>query len=261
MDRFGRRSGYAYEYQRKIAAYTGWDYEYVEGSWSDLLQMLSEGKIDLMSDVSFTEERAEKMYFTDLPMGTEEYYLFVSRDNREIRADNYFALNGKKIGVTKGSIQIKLLKDWIKLHGLNSQVVEVTESGDEIMQLLNSGAIDAYLGIDTYDDLNKNIPICRMGSSDFYFAVSKERRDLLRELNAAMTRLHDENRFFNEDMYEKYYHNSSSIVNVPESEKAWLENHGAIRVGYQDNYMAFCARDKDPYSELRCQRGADLLLN
>lgn len=245
MDRFGRRSGYAYEYQRKIAAYTGWDYEYVEGSWSDLLQMLSEGKIDLMSDVSFTEERAEKMYFTDLPMGTEEYYLFVSRDNREIRADNYFALNGKKIGVTKGSIQIKLLKDWIKLHGLNSQVVEVTESGDEIMQLLNSGAIDAYLGIDTYDDLNKNIPICRMGSSDFYFAVSKERRDLLRELNAAMTRLHDENRFFNEDMYEKYYHNSSSIVNVPESEKAWLENHGAIRVGYQDNYMAFCARDKD----------------
>ena len=75
-----------------------------------------------MSDVSFTEERAEKMYFTDLPMGTEEYYLFVSRDNREIRADNYFALNGKKIGVTKGSIQIKLLKDWIKLHGLNSQL-------------------------------------------------------------------------------------------------------------------------------------------
>ena len=32
---------------------------------------------------------------------------------------------------------------------------------------------------------------------------------------------------------------------MPESEKAWLENHGAIRVGYQDNYMAFCARDKD----------------
>ena len=26
-DQFGRRSGYAYEYQQKIAAYTGWDYE------------------------------------------------------------------------------------------------------------------------------------------------------------------------------------------------------------------------------------------
>ena len=31
-DQRGRRSGYAYEYQRKIAAYTGWTYEYVEDS-------------------------------------------------------------------------------------------------------------------------------------------------------------------------------------------------------------------------------------
>lgn len=31
-DRHGRRSGYAYEYQRKITAYTGWEYEYVDGT-------------------------------------------------------------------------------------------------------------------------------------------------------------------------------------------------------------------------------------
>ena len=31
-DRFGRRSGYAYDYQQKIAAYTGWKYEYVTGT-------------------------------------------------------------------------------------------------------------------------------------------------------------------------------------------------------------------------------------
>ena len=30
-DQFGRRSGYAYDYQKKIAAYTGWNYEYVVG--------------------------------------------------------------------------------------------------------------------------------------------------------------------------------------------------------------------------------------
>ena len=32
VDQYGRRSGYAYEYQLKIAAYTGWTYEYVNGS-------------------------------------------------------------------------------------------------------------------------------------------------------------------------------------------------------------------------------------
>ena len=34
-DDAGRRSGYAYEYLQKIAAYTGWTYEYVEGSWPE----------------------------------------------------------------------------------------------------------------------------------------------------------------------------------------------------------------------------------
>ena len=41
-DQFGRRSGYGYEYQQRIATYTGWKYEYVEGSWSTLLEIYSE---------------------------------------------------------------------------------------------------------------------------------------------------------------------------------------------------------------------------
>ncbi len=49
IDDFGRRSGYGYEYQQRIATYTGWVYEYVEGSWSELLEMLIAGDIDLPS--------------------------------------------------------------------------------------------------------------------------------------------------------------------------------------------------------------------
>ncbi len=47
-DAYGRRSGYSYEYQWKVAAYTGWTYEYVEGTWSELFEMLKRGEIDLM---------------------------------------------------------------------------------------------------------------------------------------------------------------------------------------------------------------------
>ena len=104
-DSLGRRSGYAYEYQIKIAAYTGWKYEYVEGSWSELLQMLIRGEIDLMSDVSYTPERADVMLFPSLPMGAEEYYLFVANTNTEITATDYTTLNGKKVGVNAGSVQ------------------------------------------------------------------------------------------------------------------------------------------------------------
>ena len=58
-DQFGRRSGYGYEYQQRIATYTGWKYEYVEGSWSTLLEKLIAGEIDILSDVSYTPKRAE----------------------------------------------------------------------------------------------------------------------------------------------------------------------------------------------------------
>ena len=89
-DQFGRRSGYACDYQQKIAAYTGWNYEYAEGSWPELLQMLQmliDGEIDLMSDVSYTDERAESMLFSSLRMGAEEYYIFISPDNEDINRD------------------------------------------------------------------------------------------------------------------------------------------------------------------------------
>ena len=110
MDQFGRRSGYAYDYQQKIAAYTGWNYEYVEGSWPELLQMLINGEIDLMSNVSYTDERAESMLFSSLRMGAEEYYIFISPENEEINRDDLSTFSGKKAGVNKGSVQAELIE-------------------------------------------------------------------------------------------------------------------------------------------------------
>ena len=95
-DQFGRKTGYSYEYQMKVAAYTGWTYEYVEGTWSELLQKLKDGEIDLMSDVSYMEERAPDMLFASLPMGTEAYYVFTAPDNTDISSEDFSSLNGKK---------------------------------------------------------------------------------------------------------------------------------------------------------------------
>ena len=60
-DETGHMSGYGYDYQKDIAVYTGWKYEYVEASWPELLQMLKDGEIDLLSDVSYTPERETEM--------------------------------------------------------------------------------------------------------------------------------------------------------------------------------------------------------
>ena len=65
------KSGYAYEYLQKVAYYTGWEYQYVYGDWSDIFQMLVDGQVDLMIGVSYTPERAQIMDFPDYPMGQE----------------------------------------------------------------------------------------------------------------------------------------------------------------------------------------------
>ena len=244
MDQFGRRSGYAYDYQEKIAAYTGWSYEYVVGSWPELLQMLIDGEIDLMSDVSFTDERAESMLFSSLPMGAEEYYIFISPDNEEINRDDLSTFNGKKAGANKGSVQAGFFREWAKTNGVQAELVEMTGDVDESLAMLNRGDIDMYVVLDGYIDADRAMPVCKVGASDFFFTVNKSRPDLLTELNAAMNRIHEENHNYQQQLYEKYLKASGYNYYLSTEEKNWLSDHGSIRVGYQDGYQPFCASDK-----------------
>ena len=248
-DSRGRRSGYAYEYQIKLAAYTGWKYEYVEGSWPELLRMLIRGEIDLMSDVSYTPERAKEMLFPSLPMGAEDYYLFVSQENREISSSDLSTLNGKKVGVNQGSVQAGFFREWEVRNSVESEIVEVTCSEQESLKMLAQGELDAYITVDSFSEETYNserpVPVCKIGSSDFYFAVSKARPDLLTELEGGMNRIQEENRHYNHEMLEKHLVSAGANAFLSAGEKEWLEVHGTIRVGYQDNYLAFCAEDPE----------------
>ncbi len=244
MDDLGRRSGYAYEYAQKIAVYSNWRYEYVEGSWPELMQMLEEGKIDLMSDVSYTKERTEKMFFSELPMGSEDYYLFTTPDNSDISTSDYTTFNGKKVGVNKGSVQINYFKEWEKTNNVKAEIVELTGEESQNMAKLNRGDIDMYLTLDAVSDPQSTVPVCKIASSDFYFAVNKNCPDILAELNSAMERIQNDNRFYNQQLYSKYLKTTGINDQFSSHEISWLKERGTIRIGYQDNYLAFCAKDQ-----------------
>ncbi len=244
LDQYGRRSGYAYEYQQKIACYTGWTYEYVSGSWLELLEMLENGEIDLMSDVSYTPERAERFLYPSLPMGAEEYYLFISPEKRDMITADPATQNGKRIGVNKNSLQEDFYREWAARNGAAPEIVEVSGSEDESLSMLATGELDGYVTVDAFVHPERAVPVCKVGSSDFYFAVSKSRPDLLVELNTALNRIQDENRYYNQRMFEKYIKRAGANAFLSGEETDWLAAHGTIRVGYQDNYLAFCAADK-----------------
>lgn len=242
-DQNGRRSGYAYEYQKKVAAYTGWKYEYVEGSWPELLQMLIDGEIDLMSDVSYTEDRAGHMLFSSLPMGSEGYYVFVSADNAELQSGSIADLQGKRVGVSKNSIQKTLFHELLDKYGVEAEIVELTGSEEDAVGMLRRGDIDAYITIDASGESGVYIPVLKVGQSDFFFAVNQNHSDLLSELDSAMAKIQDENKSYNQQLYDKYIRSKGMNTFLAPDELDWISGHGTIRVGYLDNYLPFCDAD------------------
>ena len=63
------KQGAGYEYLQKISYITGWEYEYVYGSFKECLDMLADGEIDILGSVSYTPERAEAISFSDYAEG------------------------------------------------------------------------------------------------------------------------------------------------------------------------------------------------
>lgn len=245
IDASGRRIGYCYEYERKIAGYIGWKYEYVEGSWTELLEMLENGEIDMLGGVSYTEERAEKMLYSSYSIGIEEYHLYIPTDNLDDYNGNFSYFNGKKIGVNKNSIQVEMLKEWAELYNITPEIVEVTTSENESVEMLLNGELDGYITLDSYLSGDDIYPVVKIGSSDFYFAVNKQRPDLLAELDNALSKIRDENRFYDQELFVKYNQNLGANLYLSDEEIQWIENHGEIKVGYIDNYLAYCDKDDE----------------
>ena len=240
----GKKRGYSYEYQQAVAAHTGWKYEYVEGSWAELMNMLKSGEIDLMGDISYTEERSTSMLFSELPMGEDKYYLYVDTSNTDIATSDLTTLNGKRIGMLPKALTVEMFHEWEKSHGVNTQQVDIT-GADDVRQKLKNREIDGFVLNESPQWESDNIsPALLIGSSYNYFAVSKKRPDLKEELDQAMQKIEKENPFYKEDLYKRYL-SANPIETLTDEEQNWLEQHGAVRIGYLKNDVGVSFADTE----------------
>lgn len=227
----GERSGYGYEYQQSVAAYTGWAYQYVDAGWSDLMKMMQDGKLDLMSGISYTEERAKTMLFSELPMGHEKYYLYADLVHTDVSASDLTTLNGKRVGLLDGSIHATQFYKWEEEHNLHLQYVSTSGLEDAIAKI-NKGEIDCLVSAETPQLVNIGMSaIATTGGSDIYFVINRNRPDLKQELDNAMRKMEYDKPFYADHLYQRYLSAASTGV-LSGEEQEWLEQHGAIRVGW-----------------------------
>lgn len=234
----GEKSGYGYEYEQAVAAYTGWKYEYVKGDWSELLEKLQKGEIDMMAAISYTDDRAKTMLFSDLPMGEEKYYLYADLTNTDISASDLSTLNGKRIVVMEKSVQATQFAEWEKKNNVKTKHVN-GDSFEKARDMAQKHEIDGVISTETPAWVEAGMSaVATTGESGIYYAINKKRPDLKKELDSAMRKMESDKPFYADELYQRYL-TAQSVAVLSSEEREWLTEHGEIRIGFVNNDSGF----------------------
>ena len=244
VDENGVRQGYGYELMQALAGYTGWKFEYVKCDWSNCFDKLENGEIDIMGDISYTDERAQKMLFSEEPMAEEKYILYADLSNLDIGTSDFKFMDGKRVGVLMDTEPEIMLTEWENKNGIHTEHVNVNND-DDVEKKLANHEIDCFVSLEDSLWSEQGISsVTTIGKSGIYFAINKERSDIKTELDRAMRQLEQDSPFFKADLYKKYF-TLDYIQLLTGKEKGWVEEHGGIQIGFLNNDPAIFSMDKE----------------
>ncbi len=141
-DEQGVPSGFWVDIVEYIASQEGWKIQYVHGTWQQCLERLENGEIDVMPDVAYTQERAQKYEFSREPVYTSWSTVYTRPG---LRIESILDLQGKNVAVMKGSVNYEGpegIKQLAKSYGIDCTFTEV-DSYQKVFELVANGDVDA----------------------------------------------------------------------------------------------------------------------
>ncbi|MBD5131088.1 MAG: response regulator [Clostridiales bacterium] len=243
-DEQGRLSGYGISFLNLVSEYSRLNFQYIgyDKSWGDMLTMLDNGEIDVVTSASRTKDREEKYDFS-LPIGRRKTVLSIRVDNTELHRGDYSSYDGMTIGLVAGSSQNDSLPEWAEQKGFTYKTKEYANS-DDLAAALQSGKIDAILSSNLRKAENeKELDVT--AEDDFYAIVRKGDTALLDEINYAIEQMDiNEGDWKNVLFYQYYGAVYSSALSFTEREKEYI-----AQVKSGDKTIKITARgDRAPYS-------------
>ena len=208
------------------------------------MDMLEAGEIDLMPNISYSEERAQKLLYSSNPEGTERYYIYAKPDRDDLSKGDPQALQGLTIGCNPGVMQTIVGQQWLASEGITYAYKEMPGGGDLFAALAND-EVDAIIMNDTTSSPSAS-PMFYVGSSDYYFAVPKSRPDLMDDINSAMAAINRDNPRYNDEVKSNYSAQNSGSASLTGDERAWLKaNNNTVTLGYLTGKLPYCNENEN----------------
>lgn len=239
----GTYTGYGAEYLSEIAQYTGFQYEYVFGEWSDLLEMLADKKIDLICTAQRTEQRAETYDFSAYPIGYTQGLLYTSANNTTLNYEDFESFDGITVGALKGSAMTDIFLRYAAQNDFGCQLREYgTEA--ELLAALNAGELDAMCSEHLAN--HSGLSLLASFGVDAYYIISYQGSPWLEKINFAPQEIKTDVDF-EARLYHKYYDSSTAASTVPFTlaESRYIASAGTITVGLMGNRSPLSAVGKD----------------
>lgn len=197
--------GFGVDYLNAIAAYTGWEYEFVKSTREGCLKMLQSGEIDLMSPVRVDMELKNARVSSEV-IGESYGYIYKLSNNFKVSYEEYNKFKRMIIGIEKGSHMEEVVKAYCKNNNFEFYEMVYFRTLDEMKSALASRKIDAIV-TDSYVSIENLKVIGRFANGRVTFATSNQ--EIWNQLNRAMEDIKLDNPDYTEDLRKRYFSESA----------------------------------------------------
>lgn len=246
FNRNGKPSGYSIDLLELILKNTGLKIKYSTKPWTQLLEDLYSGKLDIIHTIYKTKEREKTMSFSTGYSKVIQSYI-IRKNEKDI--DNIDKLFAKKVGVSKGWGEVEFFKRFPQIKMVFYENIE------EKLNALSIGEIDAIVNSNNvanyyikkygYSNLKisnsvKNTYGARL--NNHHYAALKENSILISIINKAYDNTSIEDI---EELNKKWFGkaNSSNVV-FNEKEQEYLERKKSINLCIDPDWLPYESFDK-----------------
>lgn len=215
QDENGHRSGYGYEFLQMIGRYLPYRYEYVgyDKSWNEMLEMLENGEIDILTGGVKTSDREEHFEYSGNAIGTNVTTISVKSGNEKLTAGDYKTYDGARFGFLKNTSRIERFKSFAEENHFSYESVYY-DSWEEMEAGLQSGEIDGIVSSNLRRLKNEWV-LEQFDQSFFYVMSPRGDRSLLDEIDQAIEQLdQDEPGWRTALMYQSYGENEENSFSL-----------------------------------------------